>query len=304
MNKRPGPHTSWLNSKSVRAIGQVMCEDLVMRKFFLEKFPNCFVNEGISFFGDYMGGEEEDLLEKLKKISKENIKKEEIKSTYKQIEAQYIKKMKLPSSRFFCPRKYSLPIKDSVANKELHKMFEDILLTSTQMINKGFNIGRLVELEAIKKEIDIYYCKTDKKIKMVSCCEKCEPYPLYSFEEKTLYFWMISPELFIEAMCSYVLQKEYGSGGVFCGFDWWDKKISNWRELDFVDRGKKWAVLCSKGGLSIGNEKEQISLCMGFINKIIFVSKKKEIKDKFLLFIGGLLEEQNFEEILLGYTKS
>lgn len=304
MHHNPTSRTSWLNRKRVLALGRVMCENLTMRKYFLEKFPNCFVNKGIKFFGDYSEEKEDIITTKIRSLAREGVTNDEIKSVLKQIEGEYIKKMKLPSSRLFCPKKYLLNDLGSIGEREILRIFGEILLTSTQMIESGFDIQKLIDLGILEKEIDIFYCKTDKKIKMNLCCDKCEAYPLYSFEKETLYKWNMCPEVFIEAMCSYALQKHFGVGGsVLCGHNWWDEGIKNWRELDFVDVGKKWAVLCSKGGLNVGNEKDQISLCKGFTEKIIFVSKSKKIAETSILFLGNILQEEHFEEILIGFFK-
>jgi hypothetical protein len=289
----PSPHKNWLNSKKVKALGKVMCESLKMRAFLLEKFPQCFISRKIPFYGE--NDESDELVERLKEKLKNGVK---IKPVLAMIKCSYIKKMKLPQSKLFSQEKIGFNENMMESKNEISQMCFNILMTSSSIIEEGFEIKKLVDNDILVKECKIYFCKSCKNhCSFVQCtCGESKIYPIYSFEQTTWDYWSVSPSFFLEAMCAHITE-ECTSTNFFLAEKWDDGKER--REIDFVSRDKKIAILCSITPNS-SSEKKQVAFCKRNFEKIIFVSTEKENPyGEDVIFVGGAKSEPNFQEILL-----
>lgn len=300
-------HTPWLNKKTTLALGKVMCDNVQIRKFLLEKFPDCFISKGIKFYSDTE--DYEDFRLKLKdKLADE----QELGGTISMIDAYYTSKMKLPQSILFCDKQ----IQDNElidflkGNNKISKICTDILLTSSNMIKHAkFELKKLIDAEVMISEASIYRCKSCKNLSFNKCtCKDIEEYKIYSFEENMWNYWHKSPEIFLEAMTAYVLkecEKYLGTSYYVCPI-FADDSFKEEHELDFVSRDKKTVILCSKNSRD-KREKGQKDFALFEATKVIFVSTEKTSpfgSDKRVIFMGDAKESLSFKETLSGIIKS
>jgi len=296
-------NTLWLESNKTKNLGKLMCEDKVLRAFFLEKFPDCFINKNIQLYVDFRDESLDNASTLTDRVSEKIVGVENEKKTAKEIikivQSHLMEKMKPPQVYLFCPKKFK-PSTAAFINQqqEISQMCARILWTSSKMIEAGFNIEKLINHEILKKEDSIYSCKDCKKLSFLECsCKKKEIYPIYSFDLKTWNAWTRQPEIFLEAMCSHVLTTNFQ--GIYLGHLFCDSKHKEHpRELEFVSRDKRKVVLCSKSR-SISNEKKQINLCLKENAHLIFISTRKELPlEQGVHFIGNMKNQENFSEKL------
>jgi hypothetical protein len=266
-----GDHYSWLNKETTLVIGKVMCENLRVRKFFLEKFPNCFLSEGIKFFNNFYDEESEEELSSLF----EDIPNDKKKKIRRTLHLNFLKTVDLPQLNLFGEKTSNLTKQQTMSflgkGRTLANTCAQIINITDKLIEIGFDLSSLIKQGALLKEKEsIYICK-EHSFSFKGCnCSSCKEYALYSFDKDTQDFWMGSPHNFLEAMCGYVLREKYKSYFEFSQLCK-DKK-GEVHELDFISRDKKITILCADNP-NEKQERKQIEFCIKNGSKVIIISE-------------------------------